>query len=676
MRLLLLLCLLFLLSNGKLIGKFGSVKVFFNPLNPSTKSSSTWPSGIELLNNLQSSVTISSNASNALNYIKKKSIFSSFSNVKSSSKRIVPQISKRIFSWQGDHLLISYNVTRMQESGISSYLFPPIEWLSLTGAVVKLAGEDYVSPVKPTVIDHSGIENVKINGGDGVVDIVVSRSKAESILGTFRAMGFQRQDIYRTLDKGPWIFSFDVTHALPKLYNDLSKECGLNHTETVHLISHCPYLIAQYARYKGRDVYTTLAVLRAVGHSSQMLMKDILRFPMILATPPERIRNWVLLLNHYGVALNSNFVKVLHKAPFMYTYDPPAITLFDSESSSKRHHSNQQNILDVGGTDKVLTSSKDVLDLIYSLRISDMDKLIRTCPSILIASPQEIYQRCKFLFNLFLETNLSHNNNNNSSTIGDDDTNNNYIFNMDNLSTTNTYLLVDSQDFHSLFTDMIGISPDIKEKAHKMFSNIMESYPAVLTYSLEQMRLSADALRSSGLRRTDVLHIIRVHPAILGKSVAHIRDNISSLKYHCGLRKNELYGFILRYPAVLDCIVTEIEPKIDYLYYSLGGTPSMLKNYPNYLVYNLDTYLRPRCEFLRAMGIEPLSRGLPFLVSASAADIAKVCGVSVEIYNQFAKAFIDMVVTKKLEGIQAQAGSKVATTDEKSEINDVINALK
>ncbi len=674
MRILLLLCLLFL-SNGKLIGKFGSVKVFFNPLNPSTKSSSTWPSGIELLNNLQSSVTISSDASTALNYIKKKSIFSPYTNVKNSSKKIVPQISKRIFSWQGDHLLISYNVTLMQESGISSYLFPPIEWLSLAGAVVKLAGEDYVSPVKPTAVDYSGVENVKINGGDGVVDIVVSRKKAESILGAFRAMGFQRQDIYRTLDKGPWIFSFDVTQALPKLYNDLSKECGLNHTETVHLISHCPYLIAQYARYKGRDVYATLAVLREVGHSSQMLMNDILRFPMILATPPERIRNWVLLLNHYGVALNSNFVKVLHKAPFMYTHDPPTISLFDSESSSIRHHIDQQNILDVGGTNKVLTSTKDVLDFIYSLRISDMDKLIRTCPSILVVSPQEIYQRCKFLYNLFLETNLSHSSN--SSTAGDDDTNNNYIFNMDNLSTTNTYLQVDNQDVHSLFLDTIGVASDIKEKAHKMFSNIIESYPAVLTYSLAQMRSSADALRSSGLRRVDVLHIIRVYPVVLGKSAAHIRDNISSLKYHCGLRKNELHGFILRYPAVLDCIVTDIEPKIDYLYYSLGGTPSMLKNYPNYLVYNLDTHLRPRCEFLRAMGIEPLSRGLPFLVSASAADIAKVCGVRVEIYNQFAKAFIDMVVNKKLEDTQAPAGNKVTTKDaEKNEIDDVINVLK
>lgn len=674
MRLLLLLCLLFLYSNGKLIGKFGSVKVFFNPLNPSTKAASTWPSGIELLNNLQSSVGINSDTSTALNYIKKKGIFSQYSNIKNSNKKIVPQISRRIFSWQGDHLLVSYNVTLMQESGISSYLFPPIEWLTLAGAVVKLAGEDYVSPVpvKSTIPDSSGVENVKINGGKGVVDIVVNRKKAENILGVFRSMGFQRQDIYRTLDKGPWIFSFDVSQALPKLYNDLSKECGLNHTETVHLISHCPYLIAQYARYKGRDVYSTLAVLREVGHSSQMLMNDILRFPMILATPPERIRNWVLLLNHYNVALNSNFVKVLHKAPFMYTHDPPTISLFDEESSFVTRQEDQQNILDVGNTDKVLTSAKDVLDLIYSLRISDMDKLIRTCPSILVVSPHEIYQRCKFLYSLFIETTLSHSNN--SSAIVDDDFNN--IFSADP-PIPSAYRQLDNKDIHSLFLDTVDVSAENREKVHKMFSNIIESYPAVLTYSLAQMRSSANALRASGLRRIDVVHIIRVYPVILGKSATHIRDIISSLRYHCGLRKNDLHGFILRYPAVLDCVVTDIEPKIDYLYYSLGGTPSMLKNYPNYLVYNLDTYLRPRCEFLRAMGIEPLFRGLPFLVSASAADIAKVCGVRVEIYNQFAKAFIDMVANKKLEGLQAQDVSNPPSQDaKKNEIDDVINVLK
>ena len=58
----------------------------------------------------------------------------------------------------------------------------------------------------------------------------------------------------------------------------------------MHVVSHCPYLIAQYAHYKGRDVYATARALLDAGYTLPKLVQEVMRFPSMLATPPDRIR--------------------------------------------------------------------------------------------------------------------------------------------------------------------------------------------------------------------------------------------------------------------------------------------------------------------------------------------------------------------------------------------------
>lgn len=43
--------------------------------------------------------------------------------------------------------------------------------------------------------------------------------------------------------------------------------------QAVHIVSHCPYLIAQYARYKGRDVFATAKALMDVGYTLPKLVR-------------------------------------------------------------------------------------------------------------------------------------------------------------------------------------------------------------------------------------------------------------------------------------------------------------------------------------------------------------------------------------------------------------------
>ena len=53
--------------------------------------------------------------------------------------------------------------------------------------------------------------------------------------------------------------------------NDL----GMTQSQAVHVVSHCPYLIAQYARYKGRDVYATAKAIMEVGYTLPNLVSVI-----------------------------------------------------------------------------------------------------------------------------------------------------------------------------------------------------------------------------------------------------------------------------------------------------------------------------------------------------------------------------------------------------------------
>ena len=115
--------------------------------------------------------------------------------------------------------------------------------------------------VRRKVLDEisDGFEesNDETAGAETFITISVSRTRAERSLSSLRQFGFKRADIYRMLEKGPWVLAFDISKTLPRIAEDLTMMLGLSKPEALHVISHCPYLIAQYARHKGRDVYTT-----------------------------------------------------------------------------------------------------------------------------------------------------------------------------------------------------------------------------------------------------------------------------------------------------------------------------------------------------------------------------------------------------------------------------------
>lgn len=162
-------------------------------------------------------------------------------------------------------------------------------------------------------------------------------------------------------------------------------------------MSHCPYLLAQYARYKGRDISATAAALVENGFSMSRLTEDCMRFPSLLSAPPDRIRGWKYLLSNFGVAQDSlAFAKMLQRAPFMYYTDPPQ---YHDEDLADRI--NDKLSVNAGGY--IVYEALRVLRVIDSLHLEDMDKVVRTQPDLLMTSADEVALRIKFLLGLFLE---------------------------------------------------------------------------------------------------------------------------------------------------------------------------------------------------------------------------------------------------------------------------------
>ena len=118
----------------------------------------------------------------------------------------------------------------------------------------------------------------------------------------------------------------------------------------------------------------------------------------MLSAPPDRIRGWQSLLEGYNVARKPGlFWKLLKKAPFMFYVNPPAIndidlTMIPGDASTT-------------ASGFVAYETLKVLTLIDSLKLSDMDKVIRTQPLLLLENSDEVRKRINFLLNLFLENN-------------------------------------------------------------------------------------------------------------------------------------------------------------------------------------------------------------------------------------------------------------------------------
>lgn len=105
--------------------------------------------------------------------------------------------------------------------------------------------------------------------------------------------------------------------------------------------------------------------------------------------------------------------------------------------------------------------------------------------------------------------------------------------------------------------------------------------------------------------------------------------------------------FINKQPAIFGCDVRDLQAKTSYLYQSLGGTPSMIRKFPAYFSFDLETHTRPRAEFFRALNLDPLMNGLPFLVCSNINELAQAAGVQVKIFNDFNNAYLEMWRMKK-----------------------------
>merc|ERR1711871_607678 len=163
-------------------------------------------------------------------------------------------------------------------------------------------------------------------------------------------------------------------------------------------ISHCPYLIAQYSRYRGRDVYTSVLSLLDAGYDPIKLTSNCLRFPSMLAAPPDRVIGWQSLMNAFGIARGEgSFAKFLSRASFMFYLDPPQ--LMDEDYNEERISPASVYT----GDGYVSFKTLRVLKLIQGLGLADIDKVVRTQPFLLLADENEVYSRVVALKSLFAD---------------------------------------------------------------------------------------------------------------------------------------------------------------------------------------------------------------------------------------------------------------------------------
>jgi hypothetical protein len=483
-------------------------------------------------------------------------------------------------------------------------------------------------------------------GAEKFITISVSRARAEKSLSSLRQFGFKRADIYRMLEKGPWVLAFDISRTLPRISEDLTLQLGLSKQEALHVISHCPYLIAQYARYKGRDVYTTARALIEVGYSNKNLVGDIMRFPSMLSAPPDRLRGWMALLEGFGVKTESGFFgKTLKRAPFMFHVNPPYLLFQDDDASIK-----ETNINDVSttATEFVVYEAFRVLQLLSSYGL-DMDKVVRSQPSILLVSADEVHQRANFLLNLFLERKHQR-----------------PIESLNaEVSVSEAYASPDMMHAKTDRDNGFEVNCEDEEAfgaarqhAYVRLNKLMQSNPKVLSTESQQMKNAANALLRSGMRRKDVIQLAKRHPTILSTNPQQLRDIMTFFKVKCGLRKSDLMSFFLRIPSIVSMDVASLYDKVEYLYANLGGNVHMLRRWPLYLTYDLDNDIRPRAEFVRACGFEPLFRGAPFLLTEKGSELSYSVGLKPEVYLGFKEKFMAMWHASEEEKRQEEAAAQ------------------
>ena len=93
------------------------------------------------------------------------------------------------------------------------------------------------------------------------------------------------------------------------------------------------------------------------------------------------------------------FGKMLKKAPFMLHVDAPHIVDDKRNPVSRVEDSDTTT-----SNDHVACNALRILQLLSSLDIPDLDKVVRTQPLLLLADIQEVNARIDFLFNLCQES--------------------------------------------------------------------------------------------------------------------------------------------------------------------------------------------------------------------------------------------------------------------------------
>lgn len=187
--------------------------------------------------------------------------------------------------------------------------------------------------------------------------------------------------------------------------NDLN----FNTSTAVRVVSHCPFLVAQYSNYRGRDLYATVMAMKEVGYPAAKLVEDVIRFPTMLSAPPERLRGWRDLLFSYAIAPTpASFGKLLKKSPFMFYLTPPRVMEEDlsmepDAAAEGGGEGGGGRLVSATATGHVQHEVRRVLDMLADLDLApmDLDKVVRTQPSILLTSAAEVSARVSFLVGLF-----------------------------------------------------------------------------------------------------------------------------------------------------------------------------------------------------------------------------------------------------------------------------------
>ncbi len=122
-------------------------------------------------------------------------------------------------------------------------------------------------------------------------------------------------------------------------------------------------------------------------------------------------------------------------------------------------------------------------------------------------------------------------------------------------------------------------------------------------------------------------------------------------------------NYILKYPSILENSISDLSQKLDYLYETLNGDPSLVRQYPAYLNFNLNEHIRLRSEFLQAVGIPPLKLGLEFLLLAPNKEFAKSARIELNLFENFKSVYFDKLkkelrMKKELTKIQSTTSSE------------------